>query len=385
MDPTTIGVLIGTDFEYGVAVLEGIREHARAHPGWRVLPLAHTQEALLARLLRSGGRHAIAGAFMSDRWLHDRLPAGTAAVNTAHLSRIESVSTAAPDDRAAGRLAARHFRDLGVTHAGLVAERATHAAHLRREGFLAEARAHGMAVSEPPADAGYRPGTGWAAWAAALPDGAAVFCTSDLLARIFWMACGIPVRQRLAALAGAGDSLTDRVASGVEISSVPLPARRVGQRAAAALARQLAGDTAVTHELVAPAELIVRASSRRTAVGDSVVARALAAALQIAHEPNVATVAAQVGVSRRTLELRFRAALGESPGQAFRRQRLREAARLLAETELSVAEVAARTGGGSVQAFTALFRRAHGSPPAAYRRHARRDGQTHGDSPPLNE
>jgi AraC family transcriptional regulator of adaptative response / DNA-3-methyladenine glycosylase II len=78
-----------------------------------------------------------------------------------------------------------------------------------------------------------------------------------------------------------------------------------------------------------------------------------------------------VGVSRRTLELRFHAAFGHGPAEALRLRRLVLAKRLLSETGLTVAEVAARVGGGSVQTFTTLFRRLSGVTPAAFRRTSR--------------
>ena len=138
------------------------------------------------------------------------------------------------------------------------------------------------------------------------------------------------------------------------------------------LARLLEGDRTLVRELVAPTELIVRGSSARFASPDEVVARALGVALQtLAQHPGVDEVARRVGVSRRTLELRFRAAFGKGPADVFRARRLELSQRLLAETDLSVAEIAARTGSGSVQSFTTLFRRTFGFPPAEYRRHVR--------------
>jgi len=60
--------------------------------------------------------------------------------------------------------------------------------------------------------------------------------------------------------------------------------------------------------------------------------------------------------------------LGRGPAQEVRARKLELARRLLAETDLCVAEVAQRCGCGSVQTFTTLFRRKAGSPPAEYRR-----------------
>lgn len=381
-DAVNIGVLLDPDFDHAVEILEGVRTYARARPDWRVVPVPAAQEALLARLVRAGELRGVIGAFLSDRWLESRLPPELPAVNTANLSPITRVCSAVPDDRAVGRLAARHLLDLGHRHAVVVADRATHASRLRREGFLDAARewpGFGALAAAPHADAataGYRLEGLWQDWLAALERETAVFCTSDLLACRFWTVCRAAqpaARARVTALAGVGDSLTARVVSGLDLTSVPLPGRAVGRRAAARLAGLLDGDRTVSCELIAPDGVAVRGSTARYASSDPVVARAMGIALQtLPQHPGVDEIARRAGVSRRTLEQHFRAAFGRSPAAEFRERRLELARRLLAETDLTAAEIAARTGTGSVQAFTTLFRLATGQPPAAWRAAAAR-------------
>ena len=369
MNQLTMAVLLDADFDYGVGVLEGVRDFARAQPGWRVLPLPQTQEGLLTRLVRSGGLQGLAGAFISDRWIEGRFPSELPLVNTANLSQVTRVCSVTPDDEAVGRLAAAHFCELGRAQAGVVSERATYASQLRRQGFLSFMWERGVPVTEPDVGEAFRHETAWEAWVKGLRGETAVFCTGDHLARRFWevcKACGPSVADRVF-LAGAGDSLADRVVSGLDLTSVALPARQVGMRAAARLARLLAGENEVVREQVPAEELIVRGSTARYVTADPVVGRAMGLALQtLAQNPGVAELARRSGVSRRTLELRFRASFGRGPSEEIRALRLAHARRLLAETELTVAEVSACVGGGSVQTFTTLFRRACGCPPAEF-------------------
>jgi DNA-binding LacI/PurR family transcriptional regulator len=375
MNELTIAVLLDTEFEYGVGVLEGVRDFGRSRPAWRVLPVAHTQEALLTRLVRSGELRGVIGTFVSDRWIESRFQTALPVVNTYNLSHVTCACSVVPDDAAVGRLVARHFCDLGCARAAVISERATAYSQLRREGFIAHLREHGVEVSEPGGAGAFRLETGWQAWMSELRQDTAVFCTDDHLARRFWDVCKgtepspLPF---LGVLAGAGDSLTDRVVSGLDLTSVALPARAVGWRAAARLARLLEGEREIVREMVPPEELIVRGSTARYASPDAVVARAMGLALQtLAQNPGVDELARRIGVSRRTLELRFHAAFGHGPAEEIRSRRLLLAKRLLAETGLTVAEVSARVGGGSVQAFTTLFRRACGCPPAEFRRASR--------------
>ena len=372
MNQLTIAVLIDTEFEYGVGVLEGVRDFGRNRPAWRVLPVSTAQDALLSRLVKSGELQGMVGTFVSDRWIESRFPATLPMVNTSNLSQVTRVCSVVPDDAAVGRLVARHFCDLGCVRAAVIAERATTFSHLRREGFLAHMREHGVAVSEPDGEGSFRLETGWQTWVAGLCQETAVFCTGDHLARRFWDVCKGMQPSPLpffTAVAGAGDSLTDRVISGLDLTSVVLPARAVGWRAAARLALLLEGDREVVHETVQPEELIVRGSTARYTSPDAVVARAMGLALQtLAQNPGVEELARRTGVSRRTLELRFCRAFGHGPACEIRARKLALAQRLLDETDLGVAEVARRCGCGSVQAFTTLFRRTLGHPPAEHRR-----------------
>jgi LacI family transcriptional regulator len=375
MKQVTIGVLIDSDLEYGVGVLDGVREHSRHLPGWRVLPLTQAQETLLARLVRTGEIQGLVGTVISDRWVESHFPEAMPIVNTSNLSHVTAVCSIVPDDVAVGRWVARHFCELNIGYAAVVAERATYASKLRREGFLAQLAEEGVAVAEPSGGDAFRHETGWRAWVESLDRETAVFCTSDTLARRFHTLCrSLPPdsAKKVLLLAGAGDSLTERMVSGLDLTSVTLPARTVGLRAAARLARLLEGDRQILCEHVLPEALVVRSSTARYATEDEVVSRAMGIALQtLAQNIGVDELARRAGVSRRTLELHFQKAFGRSPAREVRARKVELARRLLAETELGIAEVSARCGGGSVQAFTTLFRRACGCPPAEFRRRGR--------------
>ncbi len=372
VNAVTIGVLLDPDLEYGVGVLEGVREFARRQPAWRVLPLGQAQEPLLTRLVRSSEIHGLVGTFVSDRWLQGRFPGFAPLVNTSNLSRVTSVCSVVPDDAAVGRAVSRHFCELGIGRAACVSDRATWTSQMRRAGFAEAMRERGVPVDEPDDGEAFRHETAWRAWIGMRERETAVFCTSDALARRFHLLCRTldpATASRVAVLAGAGDSLTERVVAGLDLTSVPLPARAVGLRAAERLARLLDGAREIVCETVAPEPVVVRGSTARLAEPDEVVARALGLALQTPAQ-NLGTegLARRAGVSRRTLELRFRRAFGHGPAQELRARRLDLARRLLDETDLGVAEVARRCGCGSVQAFTTLFRRTFGRPPAAHRR-----------------
>jgi AraC-like DNA-binding protein len=99
----------------------------------------------------------------------------------------------------------------------------------------------------------------------------------------------------------------------------------------------------------------------------------IGAALGLIHrEPHrdwsVTTLAREVAMSRSIFASKFNSLVGAPPLTYLTRWRLWQAARLLAEDKLSVAETALRVGYESEAAFSKAFKRQFGQPPLAYRR-----------------
>lgn len=78
-------------------------------------------------------------------------------------------------------------------------------------------------------------------------------------------------------------------------------------------------------------------------------------------------IALRVGLSPRQLERRFRLALGKCPTAAYRELRLRYASWLLANSALSVTEIAVEAGFADGAHFSRQFRQAYGHPPSLHR------------------
>ena len=75
----------------------------------------------------------------------------------------------------------------------------------------------------------------------------------------------------------------------------------------------------------------------------------------------IAAIAKRAGVTPRTLESIFRKSIGETPGAYYLRLRLNAARRLVVDTRVAMADIAARTGFSSAAAFSRAFSRAFGS------------------------
>ena len=82
----------------------------------------------------------------------------------------------------------------------------------------------------------------------------------------------------------------------------------------------------------------------------------------------VADLARHAGMSVRNFQRRFREATGLTPGDWLSRQRVDRARRLAETTELTVEQIATRSGFGAVETMRHHFRRLVGTTPTDYRR-----------------
>ena len=86
---------------------------------------------------------------------------------------------------------------------------------------------------------------------------------------------------------------------------------------------------------------------------------------------DVPAVAARVGIARRTLDRRFKAATGRSVLDEIQFCRVSRASRLLTETDMPVKHIVQRAGFRSDEHLRLAFQKAFGKAPQAYRREIR--------------
>ena len=117
------------------------------------------------------------------------------------------------------------------------------------------------------------------------------------------------------------------------------------------------------------------ASAKRAAPSARDRRRAVEAALRLDAEAgaplDLATAAAAAGLSAYHFLRLFAKVLGVTPHQYLVRARLRRAARLLAEEERAITDIAYDVGFGDLSNFVRTFRRAAGVSPRAFRKAAK--------------
>jgi transcriptional regulator GlxA family with amidase domain len=92
--------------------------------------------------------------------------------------------------------------------------------------------------------------------------------------------------------------------------------------------------------------------------------------------PTIKELCKKLSISRRSLERRFRMALGRSPMEEIRRQNLKRAAELLLESTMPIKSIAFTCGFSSLVHLSVAFRRGYGVSPRGFRRNGRATAQS---------
>lgn len=364
----------------GHEVALGIAEYAR-QANWVLFTYANLRgvdSLSMVRRMRCDG--VITGLQRHDplaAWRRLGIPIVNYTATDSNLGFPQVVS----DSAAIGRVAAEHFLERGFRRLAFFGWRGPWWGAERWRGFSEAARAAGVEVGCMWVERQYpraaRPGqlSAWERWLVGLARPVGLMAASDDLACLVSESCsrhGIAVPHEMAVVGVNNEPLMCEFAD-PPLSSVPQNSRRTGFEAAALLDRLMSGaPTPSGPMLIPPAELVVRRSSDIRAVEDSVVIMALdVIAARAGKLIGVDEVVTRVGVGRRSLERRFRQALGRTVADEIRSAHVKRAQRLLSETKLPIAQIAVQAGFRNAAVFSVAFRRIVGMTASRWRKRAR--------------
>lgn len=284
----------------------------------------------------------------------------------------------AVDYEAAGRLAAVHLGDRGLRRFGFIGRENDASTRLLLDGFRRTLSALGFSVDVLLVPGDPQDVESWIRlqrplrrWVASWRSPIGVMASVDILARHLCNAChhaGVRIPDDVA-IVGSGNTALLCELLEPTISSLEHGYERVGRRAAELLEALMAGQKApVKPLLLPPSGVVARRSSDMFAVDDPSVAAALRAIWAGSGRPlKVSSILQGIPASRRTLERRFRDALGRTIHDEIRKAHVEQAKRLLVETRESLKVVAARAGFSDPQQFSRVFRSSEGLTPQRYR------------------
>ena len=378
MTPVPIGLVFPSGLDHCRHLLRGVRRYADTRPDWMFFQ-AYADPASVAALreFRPAGVVAYVCSQALARALRRfRCPI----VNVCGALADSGLPTLGIDNDRVGELAAEHLLDRGLRHFAYFGH-GDFAFSVRREAAFrraVEARGFAVASFRAPAAGDFDPDRrmlGRAAdlrgWLLSLPRPVGLFACHDICGAYATEVCrqaGLRVPDEVAIVGVDDDDLLCELAR-PPLSSVRPPSERIGFDASMLLDRLCRGEAPPAGPvLLEPLGVTTRGSSDVLATADPEVRAALAFIRSRPHAAiDVTDVARGAAVCRRVLERRFRAETGRSIGAEIRRVRLERAKQLLADTRLSVEEVAGLSGCSTVKQLWMMFRQHVGQTPRAYR------------------
>lgn len=373
-----IGLAVPRGYTFDRDILRGIARYAQSKPEWLFASVDPERQPLhtLGHLRPDG-----LIASVSTRSIARTLSAGRRPiVNVAATLMKLRMPTVRVDNTRVGELAAAHFLERGLRHFAFVGPQSQLFSVERYAAFsrALDRKRHVTMSYFTPAEIPFDPlGQRWdldqgvQGWLRNLPKPVGLFSPGDEWGIQVCEACrqlGLRVPEDVAVLGVDNDDLNCEL-SRPRLSSVMLPAERIGYEAAALLDRLLAGGKRPrTQILLPPLGVATRRSTEVLAIDDREVVKAVRFIREHVHLPlRVTDVAREVAVGRRTLERRCQAALGRSLGEEIRRVHLERARYLLVSTDLPMKTVATQAGFSGLRHMGDVFRQQLGSPPTAYR------------------
>ncbi len=385
--------VFGTSFmeDYRIKAYRGVIRYARQNTDWEIFvndqsfSLAHqfiTYEDL--RGLR------IDGLIFADQKHHTGAQVARLNIPAVNINgyrgspRISGVSS---DDPEVGRMGARHFIERGFRSLAFCGPGNWNWCRQRAEAFAGEARRQGRTCSlflpDYPADDDYEyeddanPRQHWTTpadlrgWIASLEKPVGIMGCHDQRALHALEACkdmNFQIPNEVSVL-GVDNNLLLCEASEPSLSSIDLDPIRIGYESARILDRMISRRIRKPcRGIVSPKGIVTRMSSDILAVEDTVLARALQF-IQNRKTQNIGVdhVVEAAGVSRRTLERRFKERIGRTINREICHQRIELAKMLLFDTHFSIDAIAMQCGFRYATYFSQIFEKEIGVSPGKWR------------------
>jgi LacI family transcriptional regulator len=363
--------------------MHGITKYATTTGGWEFFYKASANDpkvlfkAVAAAEMWADG---IIGHFIDQNFLQNIQKLGIPAVNVSAWFETTTPVRVHTNEEGIGKMAAEYFLKRGLRSFAYWGNTFGAYSQHRCDGFRNTLKAAGFECEVFDSTVDLR--TSREEWMAAeeqmgqrlaqMQKPVGVLCVNDMLAReVLWVVerLGLRCPDDLAVLGVENDELA--CSSCIPpLSSVELPAARIGQDAAATLDKMMNGQSPpAATVLIPPLGVVTRQSTDVVAVTNPEVRDAIRYIREHAHEPiDVRDVLNAVPVSRRALEIQFKQVLQRTPMQQIQFERVELAKKLLLETDFSIGQLAQRSGFSSPSLLWVIFRRFTGVGPKEFRR-----------------
>lgn len=377
--PPRVALLVETSSSYGRGLLRGIARYAKLHGPWSFFlePGGQDEEP---PPLGDWGVDGVITLFRTRRQARRLLATRLPVVDLDFTIPGLVPWGVCNDEVGVARTAAEHLLSRGLRHFAFVG--GTEPADSRwererRDAFRAEIGRAGFASSVYP-----WPVLPWgreqkrlARWLGRLPRPSGVLASHDQRARHVLEAARL-ARLRIPddlAVLGVDNDETLCELSTPSISSVALDTDAIGYEGARLLHRLLRGRRAPRKTLlIPPLGVVPRRSTDLLAMADPAVVEAVRfMEANLGRPIRITDVLGAAGLSRKTLEVRFRRSIGRTPHEELQRRRIDRVKSLLRQTDSPLKQIARAAGFTYVEHLHLVFRQHTGMTPSQFRAQGR--------------
>ncbi|WP_459557703.1 XylR family transcriptional regulator [Lacunimicrobium album] len=372
-------LMVETSLEFGRAVLRGINKYLVTHRQWSVsFEPGDLIKTIPDWLDRWNGNGAIIRATSQD--FVDLLRSKNIPfVNLGDFVNYDESTRIWSDQYAIGEMAATHLMERGYRNYACCSFTGHLWARQRTQRFAEYVTSRGSQCVSFESQWGTSRDHSWELqqtqivnWLMRLPKPVGIFCCNDIRGLHVIDACQrakISVPDEVAVIGVDNDTLVCDFCD-PPLSSVILNAEQIGFDAAMQLEHMMSGQQSQQQELlIKPLGVATRQSTDTLAIEDPLVA----ASLKMIREQScngltVEQVMEVVPISRSVMEKKFRRYLGRSPQQEIRHVQIKRIKELLRETDLTLQEIAEKTGFQHPEYLSVVFKRETDETPGAYRK-----------------
>jgi LacI family transcriptional regulator len=351
-----------------------VSEHGR----WSIYLSEHGRGDLAPAWLRRWKGDGLIARVENQRIANTLIASGLPTVDVSFALERSPFPRVVTDSSAAVQLAAAHLLERGFTQFGYAGDPRYHWSNVRSSFLTAHLKSlgHVCSVLQTPHNPN-RPTT-WERelsaiekWLRKLPKPVGIVACYDIRGQQVLEACRrieVKVPDEVAVIGIHNDELLCDLCD-PPLSSVIPNARRAGYEAASALARMMKGETLSPQTiLLEPVGIATRQSTDVVALTDQRISVAVQFIREHAHEKiTVDEVVKAASMSRTVFERRFKKLLNRTPHEHILTVRIERVKKLLADTELTLAQIAERTGFDHVEYLGVAFKRLVGETPGRYR------------------
>lgn len=380
----SVALLIETSNAYARGVLRGIASYVHEHEQWSIYLTEQDRGSVPPSWLQSWEGHGVIARIENQETARviQKLTIPVVDVSAArHVPEVPCVET---DDAAIAAMAYSHLRERGFEQFAFCGDARFVWSTNRETEFLKCVEKDGFPCSTFVDQRHTKRSPGaerkrLTKWLRRLPRPIGIFATYDIKAQEVLDACrecDLKVPLEVAVLGVDNDELLCDLSTPPLTSIVP-DAEQAGRVAAATLDTMMnksrrSRSQLPSLRLLPPKGIVARQSTDIVAISDPDVAEAVRFIRDHYCEPiNVQDLLDRIPISRRMLESRFRDILGRTPHQEILRRRIDQIRYLLANSDLTLIQIARQTGFQNQEYMSVAFRRAVGQPPGAYRKERR--------------